>query len=52
VFVVAAAIIAPSLALLYFLDQRSRLSGHGLGSDIAETSPATGAPVEIGRGGT
>lgn len=31
VFVVAALVIAPSLALLYALDQRSRLEGHGLG---------------------
>jgi cytochrome d ubiquinol oxidase subunit II len=31
VFVVAALIIAPSLALLYYLDQRSRLEGHGAG---------------------
>ena len=29
VFVVAALVIAPSLALLYYLDQRSRLEGHG-----------------------
>ena len=29
VFVVAAVVIAPSLALLYYLDQRSRLEGHG-----------------------
>ena len=28
VFVVAAVVIAPSLALLYYLDQRSRLEGH------------------------
>ena len=31
VFVVAAILIAPSLALLYVLDQRSRLHGHDLG---------------------
>jgi cytochrome d ubiquinol oxidase subunit II len=31
VFVVAAILIAPSLALLYVLDQRSRLQGHDLG---------------------
>jgi cytochrome d ubiquinol oxidase subunit II len=30
VFVVAALVIAPSLALLYYLDQRSRLESHGL----------------------
>lgn len=30
VFVVAALVIAPSLGLLYYLDQRSRLVGHGL----------------------
>ncbi len=29
VFVVAALVIAPSLALLYYLDQRSRLESHG-----------------------
>jgi cytochrome d ubiquinol oxidase subunit II len=34
VFAVAAMIIAPSLGLLYLLDQRSRLAGHGLGSDV------------------
>jgi cytochrome bd ubiquinol oxidase subunit II len=34
IFVVAALIIAPSLGLLYLLDQRSRLVGHGLGSDV------------------
>ncbi len=31
VFVVAALVIAPSLALLYTLDQRSRLESHGIG---------------------
>ena len=31
VFVVAAVVIAPSLALLYILDQRSRLQGHDAG---------------------
>jgi cytochrome bd ubiquinol oxidase subunit II len=30
IFVVAALVIAPSLALLYYLDQRSRLESHGL----------------------
>ena len=30
VFVVAALVIAPSLALLFYLDQRSRLESHGL----------------------
>jgi cytochrome d ubiquinol oxidase subunit II len=34
VFTAAALVIAPSLALLYSLDQRSRLDGHGLGTDI------------------
>jgi cytochrome d ubiquinol oxidase subunit II len=34
VFVIAALVIAPSLALLYRLDQGSRLEGHGLGSDF------------------
>jgi cytochrome d ubiquinol oxidase subunit II len=33
VFVVAALVIAPSLGLLYTLDQRSRLEGHGIGGD-------------------
>jgi cytochrome d ubiquinol oxidase subunit II len=36
VFVVAAVLIAPSLALLYSLDQRSRLVVHGLGSDSTD----------------
>ena len=40
VFVVAALVIAPSLALLYFLDQRSRLVSHGL-----ETGATTIADV-------
>jgi cytochrome d ubiquinol oxidase subunit II len=48
VFVVAALVIAPSLGLLYILDQRSRLVGHGLGSDVAESggpdSAATAGP--------
>jgi len=34
VFVVAGLLIAPSLALLYALDQRDRLKAHGVGSDI------------------
>jgi cytochrome d ubiquinol oxidase subunit II len=34
VFVVAALMIGPSLGILYVLDQRNRLQGHGLGSDI------------------
>src|SRR4029077_7675344 len=33
VFIVAALVIGPSLGLLYVLDQRSRLEGHGLGTD-------------------
>ncbi len=37
VFIVAALVIGPSLALLFNLDQRSRLEGHGLGHD----SPAS-----------
>ena len=36
VFVAAALVIAPSLGLLYTLDQRSRLTGHGLGTDRAD----------------
>jgi cytochrome d ubiquinol oxidase subunit II len=39
VFIVAALVIAPSLALLYVLDQRSRLASHGLGSDAADAEP-------------
>jgi cytochrome d ubiquinol oxidase subunit II len=34
VFIAAALVIAPALALLYSLDQRSRLEGHGLGTDV------------------
>ncbi|MEO8570523.1 MAG: cytochrome d ubiquinol oxidase subunit II [Chloroflexota bacterium] len=36
VFIVAALVIAPSLGLLYSLDQRSRLVSHGLGSDSVD----------------
>ena len=35
VFIVAALVIGPSLGLLYLLVQRSRLEGHGLGTDIS-----------------
>jgi cytochrome d ubiquinol oxidase subunit II len=38
VFVVAALLIAPSLGLLYMLDQRSRLEGHGIGGDPTGTA--------------
>lgn len=43
IFIVAALVIAPSLLLLFVLDQRSRLTGHGLatGDDPAE-------PVKLG----
>jgi cytochrome d ubiquinol oxidase subunit II len=34
IFAAAALVIAPSLAFLYRLDQRGRLVGHGVGSDI------------------
>jgi cytochrome d ubiquinol oxidase subunit II len=34
VFVVAALVIGPSLAFLYRLDDRGRLVGHGVGSDV------------------
>ena len=44
VFVVAALVIAPSLALLYYLDQASRLGGHG-----AATSPQGDRPAGRGR---
>jgi len=37
----AALIIAPSLALLFTLDQRSRLTGHGVGSDVPTEADAT-----------
>jgi cytochrome d ubiquinol oxidase subunit II len=40
VFVVAALLIAPSLALLYWLDQRSRLEPHGLGADLSDREGA------------
>jgi cytochrome d ubiquinol oxidase subunit II len=33
IFLVAALVIAPALGLLYSLDQRSRLEGHGLGGE-------------------
>ena len=46
VFVVAALAIAPSLGVLYHLDQRSRLIGDGLGSDIGN-----GGAVDHGPGG-
>ena len=35
VFIVAALVIGPSLVLLFSLDQRSRLEGHGLGHDAS-----------------
>jgi cytochrome d ubiquinol oxidase subunit II len=38
IFVVAALVIAPSLALLYGLDQRDRLKGHGVGTDVDSES--------------
>jgi cytochrome bd ubiquinol oxidase subunit II len=43
VFVAAALVIAPSLGLLYYLDQRSRLEGHGIGSDLSESA----APADL-----
>ena len=44
VFVLAALIIAPSLALLFALDQRDRLAGHGVGSDVETASGDRRAP--------
>ena len=44
IFVVAALVIAPSLALLFYLDQASRLGGHG-----AATSPQGDRPAGRGR---
>ncbi len=41
IFVVAALVIAPSLALLYDLDQRDRLKGHGVGTDVERGSGGT-----------
>ena len=35
IFVVAALVIAPSLGLLFYLDQASRLGGHGAGTPAA-----------------
>jgi cytochrome bd ubiquinol oxidase subunit II len=37
VFVAAALVIAPSLALLYILSQRSRLESHGVGTDLGSS---------------
>ena len=37
VFIVAALVIAPSLALLYMLSQRNRLESHGVGTDLETT---------------
>jgi cytochrome bd ubiquinol oxidase subunit II len=39
IFVVAALVIAPSLLLLFVLDQRSRLETHGLGNGDAAAEP-------------
>ena len=36
VFIVAALVVAPSLALLYYLAQGSRLESHGVGSDPSD----------------
>ncbi len=41
IFVIAALVIAPSLALLYSLDQRDRLKGHGVGTDVDRESART-----------
>ena len=48
VFVVAALAIAPSLGVLYHLDQRSRLIGDGLGSDIGNGAVDPGPGGGIG----
>ncbi len=45
IFVVAALVIAPSLALLYSLDQRDRLKGHGVGTDVDGGSVGTTTSV-------
>jgi cytochrome d ubiquinol oxidase subunit II len=41
IFVIAAVVIAPSLGLLFYLDQHSRLGGHGLGTGD-EPGPSKG----------
>ena len=41
IFVVAALVIAPSLVLLYNLDQRDSLKGHGVGTDVDRESART-----------
>ncbi len=46
VFVVAALAITPSLALLFTLDQRDRLVGHGLGTDLQAPGPRSEASQE------
>jgi len=38
VFIVAVLVIAPSLGLLFMLDQRNRLSGYGVGSDVERSA--------------
>ncbi len=47
IFVVAALVIAPSLALLFSLGQRNRLKGYGVGTDVDRESvqePTSGGP--------
>ncbi len=55
VFVAAIIVIAPSLALLFVLDQRDRLSGYGVGSDLEQDSPhgatADGGSSPVGSEG-
>jgi len=42
IFVVAVLVIGPSLALLFGLDQRDRLTGHGVGTDVEPPSTPRG----------
>ena len=50
VFVIALLVIAPSLGLLFMLDQRDRLGGYGVGSDAEPPTP--GRPAADGENST